>query len=96
MVSDNAMKRACYVLRFLFADHSRVRQSYYARSGRVAVIGTYERTTDIPEHSWLGPGWNQRARGLGATDSAPVSTCGEENILCQRSVPSSGSVHIST
>ncbi|XP_076435651.1 uncharacterized protein LOC143275438 [Babylonia areolata] len=84
-VSDNAMKRACYITRFLFADHSRVRQSYYARSGRVAVIGENERTTDIPEHSWLGPGWNQRARGLGATDSAPVSTCGEENILCLRS-----------
>ncbi|KAK7090816.1 uncharacterized protein [Littorina saxatilis] len=84
-VSDNAMKRACYVLRFLFADHSRVRQSYYARSGRVAVIGANERTTDIPEHSWLGDSWNQRARGLGATDGAPVSTCGEENILCFRS-----------
>ncbi|KAK7486902.1 hypothetical protein BaRGS_00021873 [Batillaria attramentaria] len=82
-VSDDAMKRACYVTRFLFADHSRVRQSYYARSGRVAVIASSEGVTSIPEHSWLGPGWNQRARGLGATDTAPVSTCGEEHMLCQ-------------
>ncbi|KAL8595649.1 hypothetical protein ACOMHN_025685 [Nucella lapillus] len=50
--------------------------------GRIAVIGAHERVTDIPEHSWLGASWNQRARGLGATDSAPVSTCGEENVLC--------------
>ena len=26
--------------------------------------------------------WDNRARGLGATDSAPVSTGGEENLLC--------------
>ena len=25
-----------------------------------------------------------RARGLGATDNAPVSTCGEEHMLCWR------------
>nr|KAG5699592.1 hypothetical protein BaRGS_000708 [Batillaria attramentaria] len=39
------------------------RTSYYARSGRVAVIASSEGVTSIPEHSWLGPGWNQRARG---------------------------------
>ena len=83
-VTDEAMKRACYVTRFLFADHSRVRQSYYARSGRVAVIAANEGVTTIPEHRWLGPSWNARARGLGATDNAPVSTCGEEHMLCWR------------
>ena len=25
-----------------------------------------------------------RARGLGATDNTPVSTCGEEHMLCWR------------
>ncbi|XP_046550965.1 uncharacterized protein LOC124260723 [Haliotis rubra] len=81
-VPDDALRRACYVLRFLLADHSGVRQSYYRLSGRVAVIGAREGTVSIPEHAWLGPSWNDRARGLGATEHAPVSTGGEENILC--------------
>ncbi|XP_067668089.1 uncharacterized protein [Haliotis asinina] len=81
-VPDDALRRACYVLRFLLADHSGVRQSYYRLSGRVAVIGAREGTVSIPEHAWLGPAWNDRARGLGATEHAPVSTGGEENILC--------------
>ncbi|XP_046559307.1 uncharacterized protein LOC124268382 [Haliotis rubra] len=81
-VPDDALRRACYILRFLLADHSGVRQSYYRLSGRVAVIGAREGTVSIPEHAWLGPAWNARARGLGATEHAPVSTGGEENILC--------------
>ncbi|XP_005090893.2 uncharacterized protein LOC101864584 [Aplysia californica] len=83
-VSDPALRRACYTLRFLLASHSAVRQSFYRMSGRVAVIGVNEGTTSIPEHSHLPPWWNQRARGLGATPSAPVSTGGEENVLCLR------------
>ena len=81
-MTDSALKRACYVTRFLMADHSGVREWYYRLSGRVAVIGAHEQTTQIPEHSWLPPWWNQRARGLGATETAPVSTGGEENLLC--------------
>ncbi|XP_071160645.1 uncharacterized protein [Mytilus edulis] len=81
-VSDNALRRACYVVRFMFADNKDVRMSYYKRHGRVAVIGASEGTTDIPEHSWLPKRMNERARGLGATDYAPVCTAGEENASC--------------
>ncbi|KAK3594407.1 hypothetical protein CHS0354_034140 [Potamilus streckersoni] len=81
-VSDGALKRACYVLRFLLADHSGVREWFYKMSGRVAVVGTNEGTTDIPEHHFLDDSWNARARGLGATEQAPVSSGGEENLLC--------------
>ena len=81
-VSDNALRRACYTLRFLFAGHSRVRNSFYRLSGRVALIGRTEGTNWIPEHSNLPAWWNDRARGLGATTHAPVSTGGEENVLC--------------
>lgn len=81
-VHDDALKRACYLTRFLLADHYGVRNSFYHRSGRTAVIGEHEGTTSIPEHSHLGAWMNQRARGLGATDGAPVSTGGEENLLC--------------
>jgi len=45
-------------------------------------MGVNEVTTDIPEHTDLGPWWNDRARGLGATVGRPVSTGGEENALC--------------
>ncbi|CAG2195746.1 unnamed protein product [Mytilus edulis] len=81
-VSDNALRRACYVVRFMFADNKDVRTSYYKRYGRVAVIGASEGTTDIPEHSWLPKRLNERTRGLGATDYAPVCTAGEENASC--------------
>ena len=80
-VPDAALRRACYIVRFLFADVRAVRDSYRQRRGRVAVIGRAERTTQIPEHSSLGPSWDSRARGLGATDAAPVCTIGEENLL---------------
>ncbi|CAG2224479.1 unnamed protein product [Mytilus edulis] len=81
-VSDNALRRACYVVRFMFADNKDVRTSYYKRYGRVAVIGASEGTTDIPEHRWLPKRLNERTRGLGATDYAPVCTAGEENASC--------------
>ncbi|CAL1538249.1 unnamed protein product [Lymnaea stagnalis] len=81
-VPDDALRRACYTLRFLLAGHAVVRQSFYILSGRVAVLSRYEGTTSIPEHSNLPAWWNIRARGLGATTHAPVSSSGEENILC--------------
>ncbi|XP_059164176.1 uncharacterized protein LOC131947102 isoform X2 [Physella acuta] len=83
-VPDDALRRACYTLRFLLADHSEVRSAFYRLSGRVAVLGKDEGTTYIPEHSHLAPWWNFRARGLGATPRAPVSSGGEENLLCYR------------
>ena len=82
-VPEEALKRACYVLRFMMADHSGIMNNFYKRYGRVGVMATTEYTTDIPEHSWLDPVfWNARARGLGATEAWPISTGAEENILC--------------
>lgn len=66
----------------MFADNKDIRFSYYKRFGRVAVIGKSERTTDIPEHSWLSETLNEEIRGLGATNYAPVCTGGEENAAC--------------
>lgn len=78
---DNALKRACYVVRFLFADNYAVRNSYFKRSGRVAVMGINEKLTDIPETRWL-PKSSNRYAGLGAIDGSPVCVSGEANILC--------------
>ena len=74
-VPDDALRRACYITRFLMADHSGVRNNYYRRYGRVGIMAKDEYTTHIPEHSWLEPVfWNARARGLGATEQWPIST----------------------
>ncbi|KAH9512807.1 hypothetical protein Btru_038229 [Bulinus truncatus] len=81
-VSDAAMKRACYVLRFMLAGHYVTRQSYYKLFGRVTVIGTSEKVTTVPEYKFLPDIWNNRTRGLGATDDVPVSSGAEENLLC--------------
>jgi len=82
LAQDAALRRACYVVVFLFADRLDIRTWFYRRYGRAGVIASREGVTSIPEHSWLGSWWNQRARGLGATITHPISTCGEENILC--------------
>ena len=72
---DEALRRACYVVVFLFADRQDIRSWFYKRRGRAGVIAHSEGVTSIPEHSWLGSWWNQRARGLGATLTHPISTC---------------------
>ena len=73
-VQNDALKRACYVVVFLFADRQDIRSWFYKRYGRAGVIAYSEGVTSIPEHSWLGSWWNQRARGLGATIRHPIST----------------------
>ena len=76
------MKRACYTVRFAFADRADIRNSYYKWYGRFALIGANERTTQIPEFSDMDPCWDERARGFGATPHRPVSLGAEENALC--------------
>jgi len=54
---------------------------------RLAIIGKDELTTDIPEfhdlyEAFPETDWNVRARGLSATRKRPVTSVGEENILC--------------
>ncbi|XP_033633756.1 uncharacterized protein LOC117295307 [Asterias rubens] len=80
--NDDALTRACYVVRFMLADRKDVRDAMFDSYGRVGVIGYREKTLDIPEHSYLPSWWNDRARGLGGTASRPIATDGEENILC--------------
>lgn len=87
-VKDSALRRACYVVTFVMADRQDLRNYFYSRNGRAAVIAhKVEQVTTIPEHSWLPSWWNQRARGLGGTIQHPISTCGEENLLCYKSDP---------
>lgn len=84
-VQDRALKRACNIVRFLFADRADVRQSIYQYHGRFGVIAESEGTTSIPEFSHLPASWNTRARGLGGELHKPMSCGGEENLLCKAS-----------
>jgi len=69
----------------MLADREDLRKEQYKNGGRVAIMAEYpeEKTTDIPEHSHMDPSfWDERARGLGGTLWLPLSTAGEENVLC--------------
>ena len=81
-VTDDALKRACYTVRFLLADDSGIRTSFYKLGVRFAVMSTTEVTLDIPEHSFMDPWWNGYARGLGGNFFVPIVTGAEENVLC--------------
>ena len=41
-LSDSALRRACYVVRFIFADRPDLRRSYYRMFGRFALMATTE------------------------------------------------------
>ncbi|XP_071794977.1 uncharacterized protein [Asterias amurensis] len=80
---DAAVIRACYTVRFLLADRKDIRDSMFDQYGRVGVIAQSERTTEIPEHSYLDSDFiDNRARGLGGIPSIPITTNAEENLLC--------------
>nr|XP_006822279.1 PREDICTED: uncharacterized protein LOC100375291 [Saccoglossus kowalevskii] len=81
-VPDKAIRRACYVVQVMLADRQDIRDSVYNSYGRIGIIGFLQNTTDVPEHDFLDEYYNTRARGLGGTMYAPISTAGEENILC--------------
>jgi len=75
--------------RTLYAMTSMLRpeilQTMIKSNARVAIMGRYEGTTDLPEHRYLVNdttlNWDLRARGLGGTIEEPLTSCAEENIL---------------
>jgi hypothetical protein len=86
VVADRALLEACTVVVHVLGPREDLRQALVARRMRVAVIGRAEVTTDIPEYRDLDvafplSNWDA-LRGVGATLVRPVSSCGEENILC--------------
>lgn len=90
-VSNSALSRACYVLRFLLADRSDLRRVYYKAGGRVVVVGRRETLADIPEYRRVGieqlvlpadDAGSSSPRGLAAVSAVPVTSAPEENLLC--------------
>ena len=89
-VRDEALVIAKDLVECMLSFREDVLSNYVRNSGKIAIIGIDELTTDIPEYGDLyevfpGTDWNKRARGLGATTQRPVSSVGEENLLCHPS-----------
>lgn len=89
-VSDYALREAAYLIQMMLANRPDVLQALTASGSRLTVMAHDEFTTDVPEHSHMGKNskdkssdwWDRRARGLGGSETDPVASCGEENLLC--------------
>lgn len=82
-VNDYALKEAAYLINLMLAERPDVRKAMIEHESRMAVMAHDEFTTDIPGHAHLKPKdwWDRRARGLGGSETDPVCSCGEENLL---------------
>jgi hypothetical protein len=86
-VKDQAVIAACKIVVLMVKKSKDVRAALIKQHQRVAIIGVNEVTTDIPEYRNLyqmfpnSSDWD-RLRGVGATIQIPVSSVGEENLLC--------------
>ncbi len=88
-VNDYALREAAYLVKLLLAHRPDVKRAMVSSGSRLLIIGCDEYTTDIPEHAWLEPKdfWDARARGLGGSETDPVCSCGEENLLAYEGDP---------
>lgn len=82
-VNDYALKETGYLINLLLARRPDVKAAMVASGSRMVVIGYNEFTTDVPEYSRMTPKdfWDARARGLGGSETDPVCSCAEENVL---------------
>ncbi|MCC7377461.1 MAG: peptidylprolyl isomerase [Verrucomicrobiales bacterium] len=83
-VSNFALLEASSIVQRMMTHRPEVLRAMATNRVRLAVMAATEYTTDVPEHASLEPRvyWDRRARGLGATPSAPAVSCAEENLLC--------------
>ncbi len=82
-VSDFALKEAAYLVDLMLARRPDVRAAMIAGGSRLCIIGATEFTTDLPGWDMMTPRdyWDARARGMGGSDTDPLCSCGEENLL---------------
>jgi hypothetical protein len=93
-VDDRAVASACQIVVHMLRARKDVRDAMVRQHQMVAIIGVGEVTTNIPEYRSLyqifpGQDWD-RLRGVGATIMIPVSSVGEENMLCLADDPFAG------
>lgn len=82
-VSDAAILEAAWIVDKMIGHRPDILKAMADNRTRLAVMAYNEYTSDVPEHRNLAPRvyWDRRARGLGATRSAPAVSCAEENLL---------------
>jgi hypothetical protein len=85
-VDDQAVVSACQIVFHMLSLRADVQREMVRLNMSVAIIGVDQVTTDIPEYRNLNQmfptqDWNS-LRGVGATIQIPVSSVGEENLLC--------------
>jgi hypothetical protein len=88
-VSDYALKEAAYLVDMMLARRPDIRKAMIESGSRLVVMAHDEYTTDVPEHAQLKPKefWDARARGLGGSETDPVCSCAEENLLAYQGDP---------
>ena len=83
IVSTNALLRACFVTKFLFADRPEFADSFYDKFGRILIMDTNTAVKDVPEYKkYITPAYANMKTGLSAIKVAPVSTVTEESASC--------------
>ena len=85
-VEDRALVAAREIVQEMLSHRADVFAAMRTRGAYVGIMARDEVTTDIPEHAHLANDpdvdWDERARGLGGTPQSPITTAGEENLLC--------------
>ena len=82
-VNNYALKEAAYLVSQMLAERRDLREAMIRSGSHLSIMAYNEFTTDVPEHARLEPKnyWDARARGLGGSQTDPVCSCGEENLL---------------
>mmetsp|Transcript_1490 Transcript_1490/g.3847 ORF Transcript_1490/g.3847 Transcript_1490/m.3847 type:complete len:414 (+) Transcript_1490:305-1546(+) len=81
-VSDDALYEAALTFAKMTEGRPDLVTNLIKEGVHLAVIGKDEVLTDIPEYSILDSSSWDWARGVGATQWIPVTSCAEENLLC--------------
>lgn len=86
VVRDEALYQCKHIVHTMLTKHPEARTQMIKMHWRVAICGYQQNITDIPECAmmkvwWPETDWDARGRGYGATETLPVMSIGEENIV---------------
>ena len=82
-IDDRALYQAYYLVQNMLAPIPEIRAELAADQHYIAIIGRDQEQTTLPEYAHMDSAyWDARARGLGGGKYNPVTSVGEENLLC--------------
>ena len=93
-VNPHALQEAAFLVNMMLAKRPDVRAAMIQSGARMCIMAHDEFTTDLPEFVRMAGGrlrdfpglpakdfWDARARGLGGSETDPLCTVAEENVL---------------